>query len=58
MTDKADHGVQSFDPAKGYWEPAIPEPFSYGLFPWLWRRLTGWRDEYGRKADLFKPWEL
>lgn len=57
MTDKADHGVlRSKDGI--HWEPAIPEPFSYGLFPWLWRRLTGWRDEYGRKADLFKPWEL
>lgn len=32
--------------------PAIPEPFSYGLLPWLWKRLTGWRDAYGRPAQL------
>ncbi len=32
--------------------PAVPLPFSYGLFPWLWKRLTGWRDQYGRKAHL------
>lgn len=29
-----------------------PEPFYYGLVPWLWKRLTGWRDPYGRKAQL------
>lgn len=41
----------------GAWEPAIPLPFYWGLLPWLWKRLTGWRDEYGRKAQLFLPWE-
>ena len=50
--------TEFLNPATGRWEEAIPEPFSYGLFPWLWRRLTGWRDAYGRKAVLFKPWEL
>ena len=30
----------------------LPLPFSYGLIPWLWKRLTGWRDEYGRKAQF------
>lgn len=50
--------TEFLNPLTGRWETATPEPFSYGLFPWLWRRLTGWRDEYGRKATLFKPWEL
>lgn len=31
---------------------ALPEPFSWGLLPWLWRRLTGWRDQYGRSAQF------
>jgi hypothetical protein len=30
--------------------PVVPEPFLWGLLPWLWRRLTGWRDAYGRSA--------
>lgn len=30
---------------------AIPEPFFWGLLPWLWKRLTGWRDAYGRPAQ-------
>lgn len=36
----------------GEYVPAIPEPFYYGLFPWIYRRLTGYRDEYGRKAQF------
>lgn len=36
----------------GTWEPAIPMPFYWGLLPWLWRRLTGWRDAYGRSAQF------
>lgn len=36
----------------GEWEPAIPAPFYFGLFPWVWRRLTGYRDQYGRKAQF------
>jgi hypothetical protein len=50
--------VQQLNPHTGQWEPAIPMPYSYRLLPWLWKRLTGWRDAYGRKADLWKPWEL
>lgn len=42
----------------GEWEPAISEPYSWPFFPWLWRRLTGWRDAHGRKAVLWLPWEL
>lgn len=37
----------------GEWVPAIPLPYPHGLIPWLWKRLTGWRDEYGRKAHLW-----
>lgn len=48
--------VQQFNPATGEWEPAIPAPMYWGLVPWLWKRLTGWRDQYGRKAQLF--WEF
>lgn len=36
----------------GYVGEAVPEPFYWGLLPWLYRRLTGWRDEYGRKAQF------
>lgn len=48
--------------ADGTWFEAIPLPFYYGLFPWIWKRFTGWRDEYGRKAQLiswreFSLWE-
>lgn len=46
-----------FDKDTQLWEQAVPEPFHYGLFPWLWRRLTGWRDEYGRLPALMWPWE-
>jgi len=48
---------EQFNKKTGKWEPAIPLPFYYGLFPWLWLRITGWRDEYGRPAQLFLPWE-
>lgn len=47
--------TQQYNPETGLWEPAIPEPYYYAFFPWIWKRLTGWRDEYGRKAHLF--WE-
>lgn len=36
----------------GTFEPAESAPFHWGLFPWLWRRLTGYRDECGRKAQF------
>ncbi len=48
---------QKRNPDTGRWEAAIPEPFYYGLFMWAWLRLTGWRDYYGRPAQLLKPWE-
>lgn len=50
--------TQKFNPSTQRWEEAIPEPFYWGLIPWAWKRLTGWRDRHGRKAQLLKPWEL
>lgn len=45
-----------FNQRTGKFEIAVPEPFYWGLLPWLWKRMTGWRDQYGRKAALF--WEF
>ncbi len=42
----------------GNWYPAIPEPYYWGLLPFLWKRLTGWRDPYGRKAAFYNPLEI
>lgn len=50
-------GTLQFDPSNGQWGRAIPEPFHYGLIPWVLKRLTGWRDAYGRKAHVMWPWE-
>lgn len=36
----------------GKWVPATPVPFYWGALPWLWKHLTGWRDEYGRPAQF------
>ena len=43
--------TSQYNPETGRWEPVIPLPYYYGLLPWAWKRLTGWRDEYGRKAE-------
>ena len=48
--------TEQFNPKTGRYEPAIPLPFYWGLFPWIWRRLIGYRDEYGRKAQLVWQW--
>lgn len=48
---------QQYNPQTGNWDPAIPLPYYYTFLPWAWKRLTGWRDAYGRKAQLFLPWE-
>jgi len=45
--------VQRFNQITGKWESAIPEQYPHGLFAWLWLRLTGYRDRYGRKAKLY-----
>ena len=49
--------VEQRNPDTGCWEPAVPLPFYYGLFSWLWKRLTGWLDDHGRPAHLFRPWQ-
>lgn len=58
MTVRPTEGGDFRENEAGEWEQAIPMQYSYRLLPWLWKRLTGWRDAYGRKADLWKPWEL
>lgn len=47
---------ERFNPETGMWEEAVPLPYYYGLLPWAWKRITRWRDPYGRKAQLFLPW--
>lgn len=37
----------------GQWEEAVPLPHYYGFIPWLWLRFIGYRDQYGRKAQLY-----
>lgn len=51
------NGTSKLNNETGQWEPAIPEPYYWGLPPWLWQRVTGYRDAYGRKARLLYPWD-
>lgn len=44
--------VQQFDTETGLWVEEIPLPYYHMLFPWAYRRMTGWRDSYGRKAQM------
>lgn len=37
------------------WVKAKPVPFPYHLPVFLWKRMTFWRDEHGRKATLYFP---
>ena len=32
----------------GRYVEAVPLPYYWGLIPFLWKYLTGWRDSYGR----------
>lgn len=52
-----DHHVYTQNRETGQWEKAIPSPYYHGIFRWLWLRLTGYRDAYGRKAQVFLPWQ-
>lgn len=47
-----------YDPETDMWVQAIPVPYYWSFFPWLKRRLTGWRDAHGRPAMLWLPWQL
>lgn len=38
--------ISSNDPNK------LPCQFYWGLLPYVWKRLTGWRDEYNRPAQF------
>jgi hypothetical protein len=51
MIRVSDTGVYTQN-ERGEYVPAIPEPFYWGLLPWIKLRLTGYRDEYGRKAQF------
>jgi len=53
----ANFEVMSWDDDLKMWVESIPEPYYWGLFPWIWKRLTGYRDSYGRKAQVMWPWE-
>lgn len=44
--------TEAFNELTGKWETAMPESYYYGLLPFLWRRLTGYKDKYGRKAHF------
>lgn len=54
MTDN----VLAFNANSGEWKKAIPAPYYHNIFSWLWLRMTGYRDQYGRKAELWQPWQL
>jgi hypothetical protein len=54
MTEQSD--CWQLNHETGFYEPAIPSPFYWGLIPWIWLRLTGYRDKHGRKAQLLLFW--
>ena len=54
--EEAKTKTEQLNPCTGKWDDAIPLPYYYGLMPFLWKRLTGWRDNYGRKAQ-FMGWD-
>lgn len=46
------------DPVTGKWVPATPAPYYYRPLTWFWKRITGYRDAYGRKAQVdWRFWE-
>lgn len=49
--------AQQFNETTGLWEEAIPVRYPAPLLEWIWLRLTGWRDHWGRKPELMWPWE-
>jgi hypothetical protein len=36
----------------------LPEPYPHRLLPFIWKRLTGWRDKQGRPAAFIGWREL
>ena len=44
--------VTQFNEETKQWDEILPLPFYWGLLPFLWKRITGWKDQYGRKAYL------
>lgn len=38
----------------GEWVEVLPEPYHYGLFVFIYKRMTGWRDQYNRKAHYIR----
>jgi len=44
--------TEQLNPATGEWEETTPEPYYFGLVPFLWKRVIGWRDKQERKAQF------
>ena len=55
LNERACGGVQTLNPRTGQWEAATPCPYYHRPLSWAWKRLTGWRDSHGRKAQLLTP---
>lgn len=45
-----------YDRCAGRYVQVLPLPYCHTPLRWLWLRMTGYRDEYGRKARLLLPW--
>jgi len=44
--------IRQYNTATEQWETVLPLPYYHSIIPGMWKRLTGWRDEYGRKAAI------
>jgi hypothetical protein len=54
------NNIQTFNPKTGRYEDSIPEPFHFGLFPWVCSRGSGvdlpvTATDTGGKPAFFSP---